>query len=263
MDILTKLICVYNNKSESANGTLAKQFLMHLNEIPRLSIYELADLCYTSTTAISRFVRRLEYENFHQLKSVLSATLNYYPQYNRKMPLFKAEPQEGMIACYTNLLCSQLQNFSQRIPLEMLDRFVQEIARADQLILVSPASFGFEAFQYDLAVHGKRTLFSDNLTDSFQDLRQAGSSSFLLFLLTAERESRRMETLLHAAKERGAVIGIVSREQFNLPGRYTDLRISYESTGTDMDDRLLAYWMDLLIIRYRQWFIDGHGQPGK
>lgn len=26
-----------------------------------------------------------------------------------------------------------------------------------------------------------------------------------------------------------------------------------------MDDRLLTYWMDLLIIRYRQRFIDGHG----
>lgn len=52
---------------------------------------------------------------------------------------------------------------------------------------------------------------------------------------------------------------IVSREQFNLPGRYTDLRISYESTGSDMDDRLLTYWMDLLIIRYRQRFIDGLG----
>ena len=42
MDILTKLICVYNNKSESANSNLAKQFLAHLNEIPHISIYELA-----------------------------------------------------------------------------------------------------------------------------------------------------------------------------------------------------------------------------
>ena len=259
MDILTKLICVYNNKSESANSNLAKQFLAHLNEIPHISIYELAYICYTSTTAISRFVRRLEYENFHQFKSVLSATLNYYPQYNRKMPLLKTEPQEGIISRYTGLLCNQLQNFSRGIPPEMLDRFVREIARANQLILVSPASFGFDAFQYDLAVHGKCTLFSDNLTDSLEDIRQAGSNSFILFFITAERESRRMETLLHAAKERGAVIGIVSREQFNLPGRYTDLRISYESTGSDMDDRLLTYWMDLLIIRYRQRFIDGLG----
>ena len=40
MDILTKLIGVYNNGSESSGGNLAKQFLAHLNEIPHMSIYE-------------------------------------------------------------------------------------------------------------------------------------------------------------------------------------------------------------------------------
>lgn len=257
MDILTKLICVYNNGSESSGGNLAKQFLAHLNEIPHMSIYELADVCYTSTTAISRFVRKLEYENFHQFKSVLSATLNYYPQYNRKMPPLKADPPEGVIARYTGLLCSRIQDFSRGIPPEMLDRFADAIAQAGQVILVAPAAFGFDAFQYDLAVHGKGTRFSDNLTDSLRDIRQAGEGSFILFLITAERESRRMETLLQAARECGAATGIVSREQFHLPDRYTDLRISYESTGTDMDDRLLTCWMDLLMIRYRQRFIDG------
>ena len=76
MNALTKLIAVYNNKSESAYHKLVEQMLLHAQQIPQMSIYELAEICYSSTTAISRFVRRLEYGNFHLFKSALANTLN-------------------------------------------------------------------------------------------------------------------------------------------------------------------------------------------
>lgn len=256
MDTLTKLISLYNNKSETAYHNLVEQMLAHLAAIPHMSIYELAEVCYTSTTAVSRFVRRLEYENFHQFKNTLATTLNYYPQANRRMPLPAAAPAGGLAEHYTQLLCDRLQRFTRQIPAGALGALVDALAAAKRIVFVSPAPYNFEAMQYDLAIRGKTTVFSDNLTDSLADIKGAGPDCFVLFFISSERESNRMEGLLRAAGATGAALGVMARDRFLPPDKYAPLRVSYESCETNMDDALFAHLMNLLILHFRHRYVD-------
>ena len=256
MNALTKLIAVYNNKSESAYHKLVEQMLLHAQQIPQMSIYELAEICYSSTTAISRFVRRLEYGNFHLFKSALANTLNYYPQYNRKMPLSARSAEGDCILRYTSLFSDCLHALAAGLDRQSIVLFTEGIAQAGQLIFAAPSAYGFSSFQYDLFLQGKVTLFSDNYTDSERDIAQADSRAFVLFFVPPERESGRTERLICMATERDAQIGIVARADFALQQRTAPLCLTYESTGSDMDDRLLCHIMDLLILTYRTQYID-------
>ena len=68
-NILTSLLSIMNQNDESnVDCVLAKYLLEHLNEIPKLSIYKLADACYVSRSSIHRFVRSCGYESFREFK---------------------------------------------------------------------------------------------------------------------------------------------------------------------------------------------------
>jgi preprotein translocase subunit SecA len=68
-NILTSLLSIMNQNDESnVDCVLAKYLLEHLDEIPRLSIYDLADACYVSRSSIHRFVRSCGYESFREFK---------------------------------------------------------------------------------------------------------------------------------------------------------------------------------------------------
>lgn len=72
-NILTSLLSIMNQNDESnVDCVLAKFLLEHLDEIPRLSIYDLADACYVSRSSIHRFVRSCGYESFREFKKASS-----------------------------------------------------------------------------------------------------------------------------------------------------------------------------------------------
>lgn len=72
-NILTSLLSIMNQNDESnVDCVLAKYLLEHLDEIPRLSIYDLADACYVSRSSIHRFVRSCGYESFREFKKASS-----------------------------------------------------------------------------------------------------------------------------------------------------------------------------------------------
>ena len=256
MNTITKLIALYNNKSETIYHNMVGLMLEHIHELPQMSIYEVADVCFSSTTAISRFVRKLEYENFNSFKMSLHNALNYYPQSNRKMSVTKQNKTNNFIEQYLDLLCAQIHSIRNHISLEMIDEIASIISNSYQVVFVSPAMYGFDSFQFDLIIDKKKTFFSDNLSNSLEDIQKVDSDTAVLFFISAERESERTRMLLKKAKEQGGKVIAIARETLNMHRKYTDIEISYESTGTDMDDQIFLTIMNLIIIRYRSLYID-------
>ena len=65
MDAIDRLIDFYNGTEEDVMyHTIAGDLLHHIHEFTDATIYEAADMCYTSTASISRIIRKLGYENY-------------------------------------------------------------------------------------------------------------------------------------------------------------------------------------------------------
>lgn len=76
VDILYTLMSYVNvSSNQDMYYTIAHTVLTHLEKIPKISINDLADLCYTSPATISRFCKDLNCKNFHTFKDQIAIAL--------------------------------------------------------------------------------------------------------------------------------------------------------------------------------------------
>jgi len=76
IDLLYTLMTYINvSSSQDMYYTIALTILNHLEEIPNISINDLADMCYTSPATISRFCKDLNCKNFAAFKRGMAQAL--------------------------------------------------------------------------------------------------------------------------------------------------------------------------------------------
>lgn len=83
--ILHELINIMNetNKEETYHD-LARILVENIDKIKNMSINQLAELCYVSTSTISRFCRELGFVNFSAFKSALDGGYGFEIDYNHE-----------------------------------------------------------------------------------------------------------------------------------------------------------------------------------
>lgn len=68
-NVMTSLLAILNQNDDSnVDCVLAKYLLGHIQEIPKMSIYDLADACYVSRSSIHRFIKSCGYESWGDFK---------------------------------------------------------------------------------------------------------------------------------------------------------------------------------------------------
>lgn len=78
-DIIYRLLLFLNSrKNEDLDYTIATTMLHNIKDIPNMSINKLADICYTSPAAITRFCRKLGYSNLSEFKQSTQFNINSY-----------------------------------------------------------------------------------------------------------------------------------------------------------------------------------------
>lgn len=109
--LLSSLLAIINSNSEedTTSVILAKYFLQNFNRLPELNIYDMAEECFVTRSAIRRFCQSLGYDNYKALKSQfknMQANYRYYKDvavtedYGQKMA---AELYEMALDCNQNL----------------------------------------------------------------------------------------------------------------------------------------------------------------
>ncbi len=79
---MTSFLTILNTNDESdTDFILAKYFLEHFREIPNLSIYKVAEDCYTSRSSVQRFLKSIGYDTFTRLKDYTSKVLEHSQSY--------------------------------------------------------------------------------------------------------------------------------------------------------------------------------------
>lgn len=78
-DLIYRLLLFLNSsKEDDINYTIATTMLHNINNISHMQINKLADICYTSPAAISRFCRKLGYSNLSEFKKSALFNKNIY-----------------------------------------------------------------------------------------------------------------------------------------------------------------------------------------
>lgn len=98
-NLISTLISIINsNNDEDTNNVLARFFLSHLEELDYLSIYDIADKCYTSRSSVQRFIKDIGFDSYNNLKLKVHESLRHNRRYHDfyKKPNFNENYQISM-----------------------------------------------------------------------------------------------------------------------------------------------------------------------
>ncbi|MBP3867887.1 MAG: MurR/RpiR family transcriptional regulator [Solobacterium sp.] len=79
----TSFLAVLNSNDESdINVVLAKYFLENFHRIADISIYQVAEECYTSRSSVQRFIKSIGYDTFTSLKESTAEVFSHQTSYH-------------------------------------------------------------------------------------------------------------------------------------------------------------------------------------
>lgn len=139
---------------------IAAYILQHISEMKNITIQDMARECYTSTSTISRFVKEIGFRSLTELKDVCTgfeyASFELVHDSLRYLN-FNGNDDEKTLNNYVDMLCTSLQNFSNTIDFEAIDRLNRRIHDSKDVVVFGmhlPGSFA-KYFQYMMMTIGK------------------------------------------------------------------------------------------------------------
>lgn len=257
MNVLQCLTMLYNSQDiDSIYKELALKILGNLDQMRRVTIYDIAELTNSSRTTVWRLVQKLGYDSFSDFRYALQSASSQYVYYNRMMEQGNSSSGEKLI----KTLSEQLQNASrlitQMVSEKELDELTDEIHEASKVhfYLPFPTAFVY-SFQQNLWIGGKDSEYRSLIPEMLAATRYLNENSIVLISSIERAETQDMTKVFEIIKEKGSTIWLTG----NLESRYTRyadrlLLISKENPATWLV--AFEYFILALSERYRGKYID-------
>ena len=147
-DLIYQLQIIVNTEGvDETNSTIARAILENMDkDMENISIMELAEMCFTSISTISRFVKKLGYTSFNEfkLKCIEKRRLDSEIVVDNEVNLrFGTRDHKALISGLAQSIGESLMNFAETVDLEAMDQLVQMIHDTKDIYL-----FGFHLSGY-------------------------------------------------------------------------------------------------------------------
>ena len=136
-DLIYRLLLFLNSSKENdINYNIAITMLRNLRIIPNMSINKLADLCYTSPAAITRFCHKLGYSNFIEFKENMKINIDSYTEGLMKPKSISYEiSREDMLNNMSLEIINEIETFKSFVDLKVIDRVVELIYNSNNVCI--------------------------------------------------------------------------------------------------------------------------------
>ena len=136
-DLIYRLLLFLNSSKENdINYNIAITMLRNLRIIPNMSINKLADLCYTSPAAITRFCHKLGYSNFIEFKENMKINIDSYNEGLMKPKSISYEiSREDMLNNMSKEIINEIETFKSFVDLKVIDRVVELIYNSNNVCI--------------------------------------------------------------------------------------------------------------------------------
>lgn len=259
MTSLENLMIFYNStEPNSMYRSVLRLLLCNLQKIGSLNIYELAELCYTSPSTISRLVRKIGYKNYTQFQSEASSCVSRYDHHNRFVQAFDmygGDPLEKMLGALEELY----GEFKQALSSPELERIAQALHEASRVVIFPYGVIMSENYlQSDLFMSGIPCdiCIGDSAQREMALTMEAGETALLMSpdCIDALGPVR----LLHETiKKSGARLCTISSAPNRLlPHAEGDVYVTLKGRQSMLDTYIMEVYLAALDIKYRSIYMD-------
>ena len=257
MNVLQSLTELYNSQDiDSIYKELSLKILGRLDQMRRVTIYDIADLTNSSRTTVWRLVQKLGYESFSDFRYALQSASSQYVYYNRMVEHRKANSGEKLLTDLNGQLKEANRLVSQLISADEIDELTEEISRASKIHFYLPFRTAFVySFQQNLWIGGKDSEYRCLLPEMLAATRYLNEKSIVLLSSIEHAETQDMTKIFEAVKEKGSTIWLTG----NTDSRYSDYADRLLLTAKAKPAAwLIAFEIFILALseRYRGKYID-------
>lgn len=258
MTSVENMLAVYNaTPADSMLRSIIRRILVNLKDVGKMTIYDLADTCYTSPASISRLVKKLGYKNYSYFQKDIVDCVSKYDHHNRFIPSDSVPEDVELPVFFMDTLEGILGNLRKNLDIEEIRRLVHAIHDSEKISVYSYTGYFAEMFlQSDIFMSGK-------ICDVFQQENEMlGHTKVLskkdLVILLAPKCIHGMdaEKIMDAVQEKGAKVCMVANSKHMAGLKKADLKFVFEGTLHSMDMFMLQAFLCMVVMEYRRIYID-------
>lgn len=136
-DLIYRLLIFLNSSKENdINYNIAITMLRNVRIIPNMSINKLAELCYTSPAAITRFCHKLGYTSFIEFKENIKKNIDSYNEGLMKPRSISYDlPREDLLNNMSLEIINEIDTFKSFVDLTVIDMVVELIYSSNNVCI--------------------------------------------------------------------------------------------------------------------------------
>jgi len=211
---------VNEDKLNPTEKDIHKMLIPAVKEKPTLKILEAATLCEVSSSKISKYVKKLGFENFKQYKLHFSGQ-NFY----QKKEIYSSEIE-------------RIKNFLENFNKDLVVKFLEKFNNYDKIILfgLGPSYICIEYFAYKLNFISDKKIFFTQEEDSIHRLTDLDT---LVIIFSVTGCFSNFDNLARNVKAQGGSLMLILEEyNNNIP---KDINNIFYLTTSTQDQNLLPY----------------------
>ncbi len=252
IDILYTLMSYVNvSSSQDMYYTIAHTILTNLDKIPTISINDLADLCYTSPSTISRFCKDMNCKNFanfkHEIAIALELSKHELHLKEKDIHMISRNPEYLVDKIYNETIES-LKMGQETINIHDIDKICEMLYQAQKVQMIG---YQFNKiisndFQIKMLKLQKFIYAFVERGEDFQRL-DINDENTLVIIMTVRARKKLIDSLVKKIKENHPRILMIT---LNKEYENDDIDMIYrlEGTETDYSESSLQGTMSLLAL---------------
>lgn len=220
INLILKIQSVYNQFTK-AEKKVADYCLAHKNEVPYLSITELADACQVGDTSVYRFCRTLELEGYQEFKMRFS--LSQGSSQNPVSAEYDNDQNDSLskrlLSAHQNAIAETYEMLNQA----ELDKVVAMLQKAEKIYFFGVGDSllaAEEACNRFLRITSKVCCITDPHMQAV--VTSHSTSKDLIFIISYSGATKDNIHIARLAKERGAMVACISHFQKSPLTAYSD-----------------------------------------
>ena len=255
---MERLLSYYNSASpESMQAAIVRGILKNIRRVGDLTIYDLAEICYTSPASLSRLVRKLGYKNYAYFQKDLSDAVEKYDRHNRLVSPEQKPEDESMPAYFFRTLEGLYESFKGSLDMEKVDQLVEMMHRANKVAIYSQSIYMIEFFiQSDMFMDGKICDLHQQEKDIYEHVKVLTDKDLVILVAPGAPEGFPAEKLVRLCHDSKAKVCLITESKKSAKMSSAELSIVLPGVHMAADMFVMQLCLSVVDMTYRERYLE-------
>lgn len=253
--VLSILLRFVNSQyKKDINYDIALVMLKNYNDIPHMTINDIADLCFASPSSISRFVKMIGFDSFLEFKKECEHTLKIEnTDYSVEVSKAKKEDIQPIFERFTHNVEHSLEYCLKHLDYEQLDRICQKVYESQKVLFLGLeySTLLGQHFQNRMALMNKYISIGLSYEEQLECVKEMEEGSVVFIASIEGGYLYRSDEVMRLLKEKNAYVIVLTMNQNSKLMKVAQEIVLCGDENSNTEGRIsLLYIIEMIIMYY-------------